>query len=176
MDRRDALKSAAAFAVGAGAVGTTRTDASATRDLATASSRRGPCIDTRDGNSLFYRDWGSGKSIVFLGAWGLPSDMWQYQMTPLSEQGFRCVAYDRRGHGRSSHPGTGYSQLDVALRAGFSSRHVSFIETGRTQPSGQALLALAETLDLPLRERNRLLEAGGYAHVYRQWLRLVSSQ
>src|SRR5829696_8073051 len=59
------------------------------------------------------------------------------------------------------------SQLDVALGAGFSSRHVSFIETGRTQPSRQALLALAETLDLPLRERNRLLEAGGYAHVYR---------
>jgi transcriptional regulator with XRE-family HTH domain len=62
----------------------------------------------------------------------------------------------------------GLSQLDLALRAGFSSRHVSFIETGRTQPSRQALLALAETLDVPLRDRNRLLEAGGYAHVYRQ--------
>jgi transcriptional regulator with XRE-family HTH domain len=60
------------------------------------------------------------------------------------------------------------SQLDLALRAGFSSRHVSFIETGRTQPSRQALLVLAETLEVPLRERNRLLEAGGYAHVYRQ--------
>jgi len=62
----------------------------------------------------------------------------------------------------------GMSQLDLALRAGFSSRHVSFIETGRTQPSRQALLVLAETLEVPLRERNRLLEAGGYAHVYRQ--------
>jgi transcriptional regulator with XRE-family HTH domain len=62
----------------------------------------------------------------------------------------------------------GLSQLDLALRAGFSSRHVSFIETGRAQPSRQALLTLAETLDVPLRERNRLLEAGGYAHVYRQ--------
>jgi len=62
----------------------------------------------------------------------------------------------------------GLSQLDLAMRAGFSSRHVSFIETGRTQPSRQALIALAETLDVPLRERNRLLEAGGYAHVYRQ--------
>jgi len=55
----------------------------------------------------------------------------------------------------------------LAMRAGFSSRHVSFIETGRTQPSRQALLDLAEALDVPLRERNRLLEAGGYAHVYR---------
>jgi transcriptional regulator with XRE-family HTH domain len=62
----------------------------------------------------------------------------------------------------------GFSQLDLAMRAGFSSRHLSFIETGRTQPSRQALLALADTLDVPLRERNRLLEAGGYAHVYRQ--------
>src|SRR5215471_10327651 len=60
----------------------------------------------------------------------------------------------------------GMSQLDLALRAGFSSRHVSFIETGRTHPSRQALLDLAEALDVPLRERNRLLEAGGFAHVY----------
>jgi transcriptional regulator with XRE-family HTH domain len=60
------------------------------------------------------------------------------------------------------------SQLDLAMHAGFSARHVSFIETGRTQPSRQALLVLAETLEVPLRERNRLLEAGGYAHVYRQ--------
>ncbi len=62
----------------------------------------------------------------------------------------------------------GYSQLELAMRSGFSSRHVSFIETGRTQPSRQALLTLAETLEVPLRERNHLLEAGGYAHVYRE--------
>jgi transcriptional regulator with XRE-family HTH domain len=62
----------------------------------------------------------------------------------------------------------GMSQLDLAMHAGFSPRHVSFIETGRSQPSRQALLALAESLDVPLRERNRLLEAAGYAHVYRQ--------
>jgi transcriptional regulator with XRE-family HTH domain len=61
----------------------------------------------------------------------------------------------------------GMSQLDLAMQAGFSARHVSFIETGRTQPSRQALLVLAETLEVPLRERNRLLEAGGFAHVYR---------
>jgi transcriptional regulator with XRE-family HTH domain len=60
------------------------------------------------------------------------------------------------------------SQLDLAMRSGFSARHVSFVETGRTQPSREAVLVLAEALDVPLRERNRLLEAGGYAHVYRQ--------
>ena len=62
----------------------------------------------------------------------------------------------------------GVSQLDLALRAGFSARHVSFIETGRSQPSRQALLVLAETLDVPLRERNLLLEAGGFADAYRE--------
>src|SRR5687767_3740754 len=62
----------------------------------------------------------------------------------------------------------GLSQLDLALHAGFSARHVSFIETGRTQPSRHALLVLAESLDMPLRERNRLLHAAGYADVYRQ--------
>jgi transcriptional regulator with XRE-family HTH domain len=60
----------------------------------------------------------------------------------------------------------GMSQLDLALRAGFSARHVSFIETGRAQPSRHALVTLAETLDVPLRDRNRLLEAGGFARIY----------
>lgn len=62
----------------------------------------------------------------------------------------------------------GISQLDLAMQAGVSARHVSFIETGRTQPSRQTLLVLADTLDIPLRERNRLLEAGGYARYFRQ--------
>lgn len=60
------------------------------------------------------------------------------------------------------------SQLDLAMHAGFSARHLSFIETGRTQPSRNALLVIAESLEIPLRERNRLLEAADYAHVYRQ--------
>jgi transcriptional regulator with XRE-family HTH domain len=58
------------------------------------------------------------------------------------------------------------SQLDLALHSGFSAKHLSFIETGRTQPSRDALLVLAESLNLPLRERNRLLEAGGFARVF----------
>ena len=69
---------------------------------------------------------------------------------------------------RSWRATRGVSQLDLALRSGLSARHLSFIETGRTQPSRQALLVIAEALDMPLRERNRLLEAGGYARVYGQ--------
>jgi transcriptional regulator with XRE-family HTH domain len=62
----------------------------------------------------------------------------------------------------------GLSQFELASRAGFSVRHVSFIETGRAQPSREAVLALGEVLDLSLRERNRLLEAAGFANVFRE--------
>jgi alpha-beta hydrolase superfamily lysophospholipase len=65
-------------------------------------------VHTADGTSLFYRDWGTGKPIVFVASWVMPSESWSYQMAALSEQGFRCIAYDRRGHGRSSDPGRGY--------------------------------------------------------------------
>jgi non-heme chloroperoxidase len=58
--------------------------------------------------ALFYRDWGTGKPLLFLSGWTLNSDMWAYQMEPLSRQGFRCIAYDRRAHGRSSDPGGGF--------------------------------------------------------------------
>ncbi len=60
------------------------------------------------------------------------------------------------------------SQLDLAIQADVSSRHVSFVETGRTIPSSAMVLHLAEQLDVPLRERNRLLVAAGHAPVYRQ--------
>lgn len=58
------------------------------------------------------------------------------------------------------------SQLDLALDVGVSPRHLSFVETGRSRPSAEMLLALAEGLSMPLRERNRLLLAGGYAPRY----------
>lgn len=60
------------------------------------------------------------------------------------------------------------SQLDLACEAEISTRHLSFVETGRAQPSREMLLHLAEQLDIPLRERNRLLGAAGYAPLYSQ--------
>src|SRR5881227_598780 len=59
------------------------------------------------------------------------------------------------------------SQLDLAVEAGVSSRHVSFIETGRSQPSREMILMLARVLDVPLRDRNDLLMAAGFAVMYR---------
>jgi non-heme chloroperoxidase len=69
-----------------------------------------PTVDTKDQTGLFYRDWGKGqgKAVVFCAGWTLSSDMWRSQMLALSEAGMRCVAYDRRGHGRSDDPGGGY--------------------------------------------------------------------
>jgi non-heme chloroperoxidase len=69
-------------------------------------------IRTADGVDLFHRDWGRDRGrdepVVFVSSWSMPSDSWWYSMLPLSERGHRCVAYDRRGHGRSTDPGTGY--------------------------------------------------------------------
>jgi transcriptional regulator with XRE-family HTH domain len=62
----------------------------------------------------------------------------------------------------------GLSQFELASRAGFSARHLSFIETGRASPSREAVLALGEVLGVPFREQNRLLEAAGFARVFRE--------
>lgn len=77
-----------------------------------ASQTRPPAmphyIDTPAGAHLFVRDWGTGKPIVFVHGWAMNSDCWQYQMTDLASRGLRCIGYDRRSHGRSSDPGTGF--------------------------------------------------------------------
>src|ERR1700736_7045895 len=65
-------------------------------------------ITTADGLHLHSKDWGSGAPILFVHAWSMNSDFWEYQMYPLSTQGFRCIAYDRRGNGRSDDSGDGY--------------------------------------------------------------------
>ena len=65
------------------------------------------------------------------------------------------------------------SQLDLALDSGVSARHISCVESGKAVPSRELLLTLAETLDVPLRERNALLHAAGYAHLYE--LRAIDS-
>jgi non-heme chloroperoxidase len=64
-------------------------------------------IRTKDGTQLHYRDWGSGPVVVFSHGWPLNADSWEAQMVFLASHGYRCVAHDRRGHGRSSQPWTG---------------------------------------------------------------------
>lgn len=64
-------------------------------------------ITTRDGTQIFYKDWGSGQPVVFSHGWPLSSDAFEDQMFYLASRGYRCIAHDRRGHGRSSQPWTG---------------------------------------------------------------------
>jgi non-heme chloroperoxidase len=59
---------------------------------------------TKDGTQLYYKDWGSGPVVTFSHGWPLSSDAWESQMFHLASNGFRCIAHDRRGHGRSSQP------------------------------------------------------------------------
>jgi non-heme chloroperoxidase len=69
---------------------------------------RTPYIETTQGTTLFYKDWGKGKPVVLAAAWCFNSAAWDYQTNFLCAKGLRCVAYDRRGHGRSSQPSDGY--------------------------------------------------------------------
>ena len=71
-------------------------------------------VPARDGTRLFVRDWGAGPPVLFLAGWTLSSDFWGYQMAALHALGLRCVAYDRRGHGRSADPGGGYDHDTLA--------------------------------------------------------------
>jgi non-heme chloroperoxidase len=70
-------------------------------------------IKARDGTTLYYRASGSGRAVVFVHGWAVNGDIWQYQMTSLSEHA-RCYAYDKRGHGRSGDPGGGYDYDTLA--------------------------------------------------------------
>jgi len=64
-------------------------------------------ITTRDGTEIYYKDWGTGQPIVFSHGWPLSADAFEDQMFFLAARGFRCIAHDRRGHGRSSQPANG---------------------------------------------------------------------
>src|SRR6059058_5911202 len=64
-------------------------------------------ITTKDGTEIYYKDWGSGPVVTFSHGWPLNADAWDGQMHYLAQQGFRVIAHDRRGHGRSSQPSSG---------------------------------------------------------------------
>src|SRR5512144_3452829 len=64
-------------------------------------------ITTKDSTQIYYKDWGSGQPVVFSHGWPLSADAWEDQMFFLASHGYRCIAHDRRGHGRSSQPWDG---------------------------------------------------------------------
>jgi non-heme chloroperoxidase len=60
-----------------------------------------PTITTKEGTEIYYKDWGKGQPLVFSHGWPLTADAWEDQMIFLADRGYRCIAHDRRGHGRS---------------------------------------------------------------------------
>src|SRR6059058_3843314 len=71
-----------------------------------------PTITTKDGAQIYYKDWGSGQPVVFSHGWPLNADAWDEQLFFLASKGYRAIAHDRRGHGRSSQPWTG-NEMDT---------------------------------------------------------------
>ena len=67
-----------------------------------------PYVTTSDGVELFVKDWGSGRPVVLIHGWPLSADAWDEQSLALAEAGYRVIAYDRRGFGRSDKPDSGY--------------------------------------------------------------------
>jgi non-heme chloroperoxidase len=104
------------------------------------------CVQSRDGAILSCAAHGEGPTIVLVAGWSLPAAMWAYQITALTERGFRCVVYDRRGHGRSEDNGRGYdydtlaSDLDRVLTA-FDVRDATLV--GYSFGSGESVRYLS---------------------------------
>jgi non-heme chloroperoxidase len=120
MKRRKLFKSL--LFLGTAAIGTNAAQAVSRVENARKIKLGGPFIEAPDGTHLFFQDWGEGSPVVFCAPCWLTSSWWEYQTPYLTDQGLRCITYDRRGHGRSDMPCHGYdfdtlaSDLDALIR------------------------------------------------------------
>jgi len=94
-----------------------------------------PAITTKDGTSIHYKDWGAGQPIVFSHGWPLSADAWEDQMVFLSSHGYRTIAHDRRGHGRSSQPWNTYADDLAELTAALDLRDA--VHVGHSTGGGE---------------------------------------
>jgi non-heme chloroperoxidase len=98
---------AAAASLPAVVMAATSEQANTSHSDLTKGNRTMSTFTTKDGTQIYYKDWGSGQPVVFSHGWPLSSDAFEDQMFYLAPRGYRCIAHDRRGHGRSSQPWTG---------------------------------------------------------------------
>ncbi|MGC5841009.1 alpha/beta fold hydrolase [Mesorhizobium abyssinicae] len=109
--RRDVLLGALAATAAVGLSRATTAQAEGKQNLASSTATKGSTtmstITTKDGTEIYYKDWGTGPVVTFSHGWPLNADAWDGQMLFLAQNGFRVVAHDRRGHGRSSQASSG---------------------------------------------------------------------
>jgi non-heme chloroperoxidase len=99
-----------------------------------------PTITTADGTEIFYKDWGAGQPIVFSHGWPLSADDWDPQMLFFQGQGFRVIAHDRRGHGRSSQTGDGHDMDHYAADLAALTAHLDLkkaVHVGHSTGGGE---------------------------------------
>ena len=105
-----------------------------------------PTITTRDGVEIFYKDWGSGQPIVFSHGWPLSADDWDNQMMFFLGHGFRVIAHDRRGHGRSAQVANGHDLDHYADDLAALTEHLDLrdaIHVGHSTGGGEVVRYLA---------------------------------
>src|SRR6187431_3680396 len=109
-----------------------------------------PTVKTKDGVEIFYKDWGSGQPIVFSHGWPLSSDDWDPQMLFFLKQGYRVIAHDRRGHGRSTQVADGHDLDHYADDLKAVTDHLDLknpIHVGHSTGGGEVVRYLARHSD-----------------------------
>src|SRR5436190_1282323 len=103
-------------------------------------------ITTKDGTQIYYKDWGEGQPVVFSHGWPLSADDWDTQMMFFLSHGYRVIAHDRRGHGRSSQPGDGHDMDHYADDLAALTAHLNLknaIHVGHSTGGGEVTRYLA---------------------------------
>ena len=106
-------------------------------------------ITTKDGTEIYYKDWGEGPAVTFSHGWPLNSDAWDGQMLFLAQNGFRAVAHDRRGHGRSSQASSGNDMDGYAddLAAVIEALDLSDVTWWATPPAAERSRATSDATE-----------------------------